>query len=243
MPRIINPQYRDDNGASRYPFADTTSLVATDAVAISPDLFVDAMLHIPAADTVARISAIRTSATEISVTVTAGPQTATATVSLPDPTPYLQLLTPDGKPAGLLLADADILATLQGWPSGLHTFSAEFVASVCLLGADLGVTGLQAASGAPLTNDVWLVGEDGIILSADDNDVIRVDIVGEPLINRRLCDTTPGFQARRFLRTINEQIPDQYQDMRLVIGRANTLRPALRIGYENGEIVLSIAGR
>jgi len=242
MPRLIHPQYREDNGESKYPFSDTTSLAAGDGVVLDRGLIIDAVLHLPGATTPTSLVSVRTSATELTFTVRAGLVTASATVTLPDPDPYITLTTPAGQPAGLLLADADLLATLQGWSSGLHEFSAEFALSTCVLGAELGVTGLKAPSGSPLTNDVWLVGEDGVILSAEDGK-IRVDVVGEPLVRRRLCDTATTLQSVRYLRTINGEAADTYQNMSLIIGRADTLTPALRVAYENGEIVLSIAGR
>jgi len=63
--------------------------------------------------------------------------------------------------------------------------------------------------------DVWLVGDDGVVFSVSDKVVpvpgtcqtqdirqIRIDVVGDPLFRRRLCQPNNLFQTPKFLQQL-----------------------------------------
>ena len=80
---------------------------------------------------------------------------------------------------------------------------------------EIGVRGLVLEDGTVVSGEVWLVGENGIILTSETHDtkqtcaadavtqnVIRVDAVGDPLFLRKLCDPDELFTTPKFVKTI-----------------------------------------
>ena len=104
-----------------------------------------------------------------------------------------------GYSAGIVVANLTMLKTFVGWSIGVHRFSpeaTEFAASVVVPTPDVGVRGFELSNGDIVTGEVWFYGEQGVTLSCSkdtqDNQIVRVDVVGDPLFVRANCATDKG---------------------------------------------------
>jgi hypothetical protein len=242
--RIVHPSYREENQQTDYPFVDGSSLLGSQGFSLSKSTFFDAVLHPVGRNLPQRLSKI--SITDVTATITLSDDSGvscTGSVSLADPNGVVGLTDASGRPAGLLLGDASQLSLLQSWTAGDHIFglSAQFVASVTIPDPGDYVTGLLADGADALTGDIWIVGEQGVIVTEEDG-AIRVDIVGDPLFKRSLCDETTQFVTSNYLKTINDIPPDAYGRLNLIPSQTLTQRPALRIyPSDSGELVIALA--
>jgi hypothetical protein len=253
--RILYPQFRDEQQDSRYPFADNATLLSTESrLDIGRDTFYDATLYVINGARGAYISAVVVAPNAITIRVgdSGNKQRATAVYNplSPPADGVLELLDAYGRPAGKLLSSPLALARFSGWPVATHSFSAaatEFVASVVIPANEPGVRGLRAATGSPLTQDVWLIGGRGITLRAEDEHTIRIDINGEPLFRRILCEDTGRFQSKNFLKTLtvnNTPIgPDEYGNFTITAGAHGAPDTVLRVYAADGNIRISTVGR
>jgi hypothetical protein len=132
---------------------------------------------------------------------------ASGDFSITTPPDNVSLTDVYGRPAGVLVSDTGRLSVLQAWGVGTHIFGAtdsEFVSTVCFPTPEVGLRGILLADGSFFSAKVWLVGEDGVVLrskqvsepggcevSEIDLEAIRIDVVGDPLFRRRLCQPLP----------------------------------------------------
>ena len=253
--RILYPQFRDEQEDSRYPFADTATLVSTErGLDIGRDTFVDASLYPIDGDRGAHISAITVTSTLITVQIgdAAAKKRATATYS-PLAVPEngaLDLIDIYGRPAGMLLSTPFLLARFTAWPLETHTFSAtaaEFVASVVIPARAPGVRAIYSAANSLLTGDVWLIGDRGVVLRKDGTQTIRVDVTGEPLFSRHLCEPIGKFTPKTFVKTITTDGiacgPDDYGNFVLTATDHGISDTVLRIYSQDGNIKIDTVGR
>jgi hypothetical protein len=150
------------------------------------------------------------------------------------PPSMLALADTYGRPAGLFVVDPLQLAASQGWSTGSHVFdvgATEFIASCVIPTPEPGVRGLIAKQGILLTGDAWLVGENGVVVSQDQSDpqVIRVDVVGDPLFVRRQCTPASMFTTPQFIKTINGVPPGPDGDFQFAIATVSAADTVLRI--------------
>lgn len=253
--RILFPQFRDEQADSRYPFADRATLLSSERqLDIGRDTFLDAALYVIGGERQAYISAITVAADLITIRVgdVANRNRAQATYNplSPPETGALELLDSYGRPAGTLVASATALVRFSGWPLETHNFTlaaAEFVASVVIPAQEPGVRGLKAETGGLLTGDVWLVGGHGVTLRAEDAHTIRIDINGEPLFARILCDETIRFQPKTYLKTLtvnNVPIgPDDYGNFAITANNHEAGDTVLRVYHSDGNIKIDTIGR
>lgn len=223
---IIHPQWRDEQAPSRYPFSDAATLVTTGGIAMGVDTFLDARLYPIGGNTRLALYTVIVESGRVTLYIgTAANNDLCFTYFDPvEPPDLLRLEDVWGRSAGVLVSEALRLARFQSWEVGTHTFdpdAAEFAASVCIPTPEVGVRGMITEDGDILTGDVWVVGENGIVVREDLDDIeegtrtIRVDIVGDPLFKRALCGDkvsgiVPLFVTPRFLKTINNVPPDEY---------------------------------
>lgn len=253
--RILFPQFHDEQSDSRYPFADRASLLSTErGLDIGRDTFLDASLYVIGGDRQAYISAITVETTAVTIQIgdVANKNRARATYQplSPPENGALELLDSFGRPAGVLVANVAGLQRFTGWPKETHTFAlaaTEFVASVVIPAREPGVRGLRAVEGALLTGDVWLVGGEGVTLRKEDEQTIRIDINGEPLFARVLCDENNRFQNRNFLKTITiNGAPVQADDFGNFVITANNHAASdtiVRVYHSDGNIKIDAVGR
>lgn len=254
MTRELHPEWRDDNEPTRYPFADTATLNNDEGDFIPETLFLDASIYpIGAA---ARMYLSQVSVTHETAVLVIGDETnqriATATFSIVSPPDSVQVQDLLGRPAGIIVSESNRLATLQSWTVGEHDFTiaqTEFAARVAVPMPDIGFHGFVLDDGTVFTDDIWMVGEDGVVLRYETHNeqlpgfadqqqqvqAIRIDVVGDPLFRRRLCGSV--FQTPTFLKTITARYgcqtimcgPDDSGDFKLSVGSQDTDSPVLRI--------------
>jgi hypothetical protein len=232
--RITYPEFRSENLDSRYPFADTATLLSRDKLAIDPAMLIDAVVYPIGAAARLYISTIEVSNRLVTIWIgdSTQPQLASGSFDPLAPLATIVLTDPYGRPAGMFVTDPILLASAQAWPSGAHTFdigSTEFAASCTIATPEAGVRGLITAQGPLAAGDVWLVGEGGIMISLDEDGSIRVDVVGDPLFARRLCTPVNLFAAPRFVQTINGVPPGPDGDFQIAVATASAADTVLRI--------------
>lgn len=252
--RIIFPEFRDEQSASRYPFADSAFLTSDTGQIIPNDAFFDASLYVINATAPLYIAAIEVGAiVTIRIGAANAPYVAYAKYDpFSYPTnPTIAVYDTQNRPAGVLLLNAASAANVAGWSAGTHTFTAtatEFVSSVTAPAQEPGVRAVATAgNNSFITGDMWLVGRRGVVLRKTDETTIRVDIVGAPLFKRELCATDGNentvFTPKTFLRTINGCAADEFGNFTITVVPKTTPDPTLRVYSENDAIKITIIGK
>ena len=95
-----------------------------------------------------------------------------------------------------------------------------------------------------MTGDIWLVGDQGVVLRRENINTIRIDIIGVPLFKRFLCEPqASNFPAKRYLKTINGCGPDEFGNFTFTATNELAEDSVLRIYPDNGTIVVDTVGR
>jgi hypothetical protein len=109
-----------------------------------------------------------------------------------------------GRPSGVIVGNIDAIRSVLAPPSVVE-FSPDattFVAGSIVPQPTIGVEGISLDDDSVLSGDIWLVGEDGVVLKHNNNDV-RVHVVGDRLFARRSCEEEEGaYRVPRPLRRI-----------------------------------------
>ncbi|NDD52797.1 hypothetical protein EBZ39_02785 [bacterium] len=257
--RILFPEFRDEQADSRYPFADSATLIdSSGIIVLSRDLFIDASFFPVDAGARLYLSKISVAAGVVTIFVgdanTAGLISTTySDISVP-PTGVLTFADAYARPAGMLLAETIKLEELATLADGDYTFNraaTEFVSTVVAPAKTPGVRGLLAPTGELLYGDVWFVGDAGIVVRAESDQVIRFDVTGVPLFKRFVCEPLSSFPAKNYLKTINGCGPDKYGNFTItatghaVSERTNNTKndTVLRVYVQNNLLVFDAAGR
>jgi hypothetical protein len=125
------------------------------------------------------------------------------------------------------------------------------------------VRGIQLETGELFVGDVWLVGDDGVVLQSEELtvpvpgtcetqtlQVIRVDVVGDPLFRRRLCADANLFSTPQFVQRLRvvgpnmtfDAVPDSNGNVSLTTVDDLAERPVLRIRTKQEGIEISAVG-
>ena len=247
--RILYPDFREEAATTRYPFADSATLQANNSsFNIGYDSFIDATFYPIGASGGLHISRIETSPTQTKIVITdAAATTEFAAIYNPlnPPVGPLEVNDAYGRPAGYLLASPEKLASF-GTQITAHEFdraATEFVATTVIPANERGVRGLKTQSSPLLTKDVWLIGDKGVQLTAKQGGIVRIDVIGEPLFKRALCEGNTTFPTRRYIKTINGCKPDDYGNFILTPMRQSVLDSILRVYPSAGGIVIEAVGR
>lgn len=242
--RQLYPQWRDENRKLKYPFADTATLTNGDVVILN-NVFLDGRLYPIGGGPRLFLSRISISGAEMTLGIRSvgAAELATAVLDTDDFPENGEVTFSDmyGRPAGVLLAEQNSLATLAALGQGSFEFEVddtEFAASVVTPVPDIGLRGILTEDGELLTNDLWLVGEDGVVLRIDEG-AIRIDIVGDPYAARKICSEETAEEGSTEdsslldeycpLRTINEVAPNDRGNFHLLPGANQSLTNLLRI--------------
>jgi hypothetical protein len=247
--RIIFPQFRDEQSDSRYPFVDTATLRSDSGLDAGKKTFIDAVLHPINGQEGPYISSIFVRLG--SVTIWIGDQTNTktcfATFGTVGAAPAAELPLVDiyGRPAGLLLVNSVEVSKFAGWPQGEHLFrpaATTFVATVVIPAQEPGVRAVLPATEEFLTDDLWLIGDQGVVVRGVSETVVRFDIVGEPLFQRFLCGPLDKFEPPTFVKTINGCPPDEYGNFNITASNLSAKDAALRVYPENNTLRIDLLG-
>jgi hypothetical protein len=247
VPETLYPAYRDENLLSRYPFSDTASLLTNTGFDFGSATVIDAALWPIGA--LAGVCLTSIDITLASITLWFGDSVATKRAqAVVDPVAFgTRIAVTDlvARSAGFLVVDPEAIAALRAWPVGTHAFAngaAEFVASCVAPTPDLCVQGVDAGAGA-VSGDVWLIGDQGVVLSVDSSGNIRVDTVGDPYFLRNSCGAGGSFTAPSFLQSINNVAADAYGSFVLAAIQSGGPSPLRFIPVADNTLKIEVIGR
>lgn len=245
--RIIVAEFRDQQGEVKYPFTDNSTLTSRSGLTMSRESIIDAIVYPVGATGPVWIGSIECESREVTFVLAGRGNTRLATGSFDPVAPSAGILLEDSleRPAGLLVVEPSSIAELGTWPLETHEFDStalEFVPSVVLPMPAEGVDGFLLPDGSFVSGEVWLVGEDGIVLREMEGGVIRVDIVGDPLHLRLLCEPAELFTTPRLLKTINGIAPDADGRFTITVGRNIASDTILRITPTPTGMKVQLAG-
>lgn len=249
--RRLFPEFRDQFAQTNYPFEDSALLqpTATTMHGVDKDLFLDASLYPIGAVGGLYINRITIAARYAKIEIADKTQKTKASVEFDPlfPTPVLRLTDTLGRPAGVLVSDAERLGRFSAWGFGAHTYTqlaTTFAAACTIPTPEVGVRGIMLESGELFTKDVLIVGDNGVVVrEGSTSGAIRVDVVGDPLFLRTLCDPLSLFSTPNFIRTINGCPPDEYGNFNLTIGDHMNEQTILRIYPSTAGLVIAAVGK
>jgi hypothetical protein len=254
--RILFPQFRDEQSDSRYPFTDGSSLKPAEiSLTIDPACFIDATFHPIGGGEAIFLNRLIVSALNFEfVVATANPSVTIRGVydwREPPSNGIMPFFDQYDRPAGLVLVDNEKMSQFLSWGIGTYTFgqrAAQFVTTTFIPAKEPGVRAIQSdREDSFLTGDVWLIGDAGVVVRAEGDRTIRVDVVGVPLYRRVACDdAAAAAPPKPYLKTINGCGPDEFgnftitaTDKNLPAGRDDTV---VRIYPTNGGLVFEALG-
>jgi len=218
--RILFPEWRKQNDTTKYPFSGAATLINAANRVITEGTFLDAALY-PIGNAVGlHLTKVVVGFQRVTVFVgtLASPEMASGSFDLVSPADQVSLLDAYGRPAGVLVSEGRRLGLFQSWGVGTHEFlpqDTEFCASCVFPTPEIGVRGIRLETGELFVGDVWLVGDDGVVFSEETVTVpiagtcqtrdvrqIRMDVVGDPLFRRRLCQPNNLFQTPKFVKEL-----------------------------------------
>jgi hypothetical protein len=245
MQETIYPQWRNEHDHSHYPFADSASLVNGIGDRIPEGMLLDARLYPIGGSEDQHLARIVASPEQVSIFVASGAvETASASFDPAAPTDTLRLTDAYGRPAGVLVGNPDQLALLASWGPGDHAFTADsaaFTATVVVPTPQIGVRGVILENGEILVGDTWIVGEEGVFVREEGGN-IRVDVIGDPLAQKRYCEEHLAYIQRWFVQTINGIGPDKRGDFKLLPGSQAASDTVLRIEPTANGLRLKLIG-
>lgn len=245
--RILVPEWRDENKDSRYPFSDASTLEGTGGILLDKDLFLDAIIYAIGGEGPFYLRSMQNNSGIVTVTINNATNTSEI-IGTVDPLTNnkgVPLFDTNGRPSGLLVYDTERAVRLQGWSTNLIDFgeTAQFVASTVIPLPDNHLSGFILPDGTVVTGEVWLFGENGIVVRQENDGAIRFDFVGDPLFKRKLCDTgseTALFETPNFIKTINGIPADVYGNFLLTANSELAGDSILRIYPNSAENVVKI---
>jgi hypothetical protein len=241
----IFPQWRNEHDHSHYPFSDSASLENAEGDRIPENLFLDARVYPIGGSEEQYLSRINASTTLVSIFVASeAVELASASFDPSAPTDTLRLTDAYGRPAGVLVADPEQLALLGSWGPGDHLFTAEsaaFTATAVVPTPQIGVRGVVLESGEVFVGETWFVGEEGVFVRKE-GETIRVDIIGDPMAQKRYCEEHLAYVQSWFIQTINGIGPDRRGDFKLLPGSQAASDTVLRIEPITNGLTMKLVG-
>lgn len=246
--RILFPEFRDEYETTRYPFIDTATLESSSGQPIDHDLFLDASLYpIGSAGGYLYLSKINVKPRLIRITVSDRTRKEKAFVEF-DPllAPETLYVTDEwDRPAGVIVSDSLRLSRFTSWADGDHIFApdaTQFVPSCVIPTPEIGVRGVLTEKGDLFTGDLMIVGQNGVVVRKEGDDIIRVDIVGDPLFRRKLCSPVNLFKPPGFVKTINGCPAPESGNFNLTVGGHINDETILRIRKTDAGLIIEAVG-
>lgn len=269
MARIKHPQWQASHQGNKYPFADSATLQNNEGMFIPETLFTDAVFYPIGGKERLYLSkiVITHEKAQLYLGDAEVSELASSEFSLLNPPSNALFVDGYGRPAGMAVSEPTRLASLQSWTVGTHNFSESqtpFAATCCIPTPQLGVRGILLDDGSVLTGDVYIVGQDGVVLSNETvvstspgcirnsatYAILRINIVGDPLFKRKECGNL--FEETQFLQLLVVEAgncrvecgPNARGDFQITGGNQETPNPVLRIKKypEKNAILIEAAG-
>lgn len=246
---ITAVEWRNNNENIRYPFADSATLLSEDNVEFDKDVFSDARLYFIGSSGRIYLGAVDVAGLAVTLRFydTVAGYLGWASYDGTVVGGELSVFDQYGRVAGILVSTEIRLAAFANRFKQGETLYAveatEFAPTVLVPLPNAGVQGLLLDDGSVLTGEIWLVGEDGVVLSYRDN-ALRVDVVGNAYALVQECEKE-GFALSTFcgLKTINEISPDAHGDFKLLPGGNLAQLSALRVeSAADGQVQLKLLG-
>lgn len=247
MAKHLFQSWRNEQSKVKYPFADTATMT-NGVVTFLNSLFIDGRLYPIDGGPRLYISEVNRAVDVVTLTLRSenSEDLATASFQIASPPANGVLAFADqyGRPAGVLVSTSSELAIFGTIAQGAYSFTidqTELTAAVVVPMPDAGIRGIVTADGDIIAGDVWLVGENGVVLRKD-GDALRIDIVGNAFAKRARCEDEQEAEISDDegallpycpLLTINGYPPDDYGNFELRVGGNQVQQPILRI--EPGE--------
>ena len=241
MSKIAFNDWRAENEQRNYPFADDATMT-NGTLTLAKSLFIDGRLYPIGGNEELYLIRVSRSGSTISFVIGTeiGGELATGSFDVTDIPENGEVAFFDtyGRPAGMLLATEESLQAFSGLNSGDYEFiqsQTQFATAVVVPQPDAGLRGFILPDGQIIAGEVWLIGEDGVVVRNDDG-ALRVDIIGDPFAARKLCedeepsdDTIAELEAYCPIETINGIEPDENGNYKLLVGSNQSLANILRI--------------
>lgn len=266
MARVLFPEFRDAYEATKYPFGEKASLQNRLGDLILEGAFLDAHLYPIGGKERLYLSRIAVEFGQATVSIgdVDHEELASGTIDLIHPGSFVRLADAYQRPAGLLVSEPSRLSIFSTWSHGIHPFEieqTEFAATCCMPQPEVGVRGILLDDGSLITGTAWIVGGDGVVVRSDTQmvtlgcqsltlDTIRVDVVGDPLFRRRLCDDYNLFDTPNPIRKIRVTdgvstftcLPDRYGNFQMRVHDLLSPSTVLRIRPDVGGLVIEAVG-
>ena len=264
--------WRYQNSLSRYPFTDDSAMLSTTGEIVPDNVFVDVSLIFVQASPVA-LRRIDVANGKLIATFQNAIETelATATILVDGVQAVGELIAESSyTKIGLLVCNPAGLAEFARTAPTTMTFkpTAAKLNPRCMHNyQSQAVTSVATDRGSLQTGNVYLVGENGIVLTKIDTEIlsvvdprfpvdtpitqpravnrIRVDIVGDPLKNANDCnaDAMPPYNVGLFAQTVAGALPAGTGNIQLLTDRRfgpSALR--IQVGDDPSELIVSIVG-
>lgn len=228
---ILFYEWRDENEQRNYPFADS-ALMRNATQAVPKTVFVDARLYPIGVAVPLYLSRVTVTPTQVEFAISATGQGELATAEMDIDSPpadgILAFSDSFGRPAGMMLAsEGAALSLFSGWGTGTERFTADQLPLAANTIIPVPVNHVQSiqADDRAFAGDVWLCGEDGVVLRVED-DAVRVDIIGDPYATAQECrdqvvegaDCDPPAGQYNPVKTIRSVAPNLLGDWILAAG-------------------------
>lgn len=260
-------QWRNINATTKFPFAESASL-SNGVVAFLDSTLLDASFYpIGAVDFlfVSKV-AVTHDLIRISMGDANEEEICYGEFDAISPGELVRFQDRFGRPAGIIISEPNRLALFQSWGIGSQQFTraqTEICATCFIPTPEIGIRGIVLPDGSVMTGDVWLIGDNGVALRADKElldigdpsvpkvvKTIRVDVVGDPLFRRRLCQPNDLFQTPRFIKTIRvvgpngtfECTPDSQGNINLIVNNYVKENTVLRVTDDGNGLVIKTVG-
>lgn len=262
MTGIRHPEFIKSLENTTYPFVPSATLTNGTDILLE-GTFLDAHFYAPAGAGRYYLSKVENTSSRIKLTVgdRSTDNRMTGTLSLPVVDSFIRFTDEFGRPSGLLVSDPTRISLMTAWGIGDHLFSrddTEFCVTCQVPVSDPGVTGLRLPDGEILTGKIWLVGEDGVILTtetitnSDGESVTAItpNVVGDPLYLQRLCNPEDLFvpvNPVRGIRVVNDGYtydcePDEQGNFNIQMNDSLAADAALRVRTTPEGIVVTVEG-
>jgi hypothetical protein len=259
---IRHPELISSLESTKYPFIPTATLT-NGKDSLLEGTFLDA--HIYAVDGTGRyyISQVVVDSSKFTVTIgdSVKADRLTGVISLPITKSAVRLVDEYGRPGGLLVSEPTRLAVMAAWGLGVHKFElshTEFCVTCQMPVPEHGISGFRLPNGEIVTGKVWFMGQDGVVLSVAETtdkygqvvEMLRVDVIGDPLYLQKLCDPNALFEPVNPIRTIRvvssgfvyECSPGEQGNFNIQMNDALASDAALRVHTTPKGIIITVEG-